>query len=77
MFVLHKSGNRFRGVFVCDICDKPINTIDEAKAIIAGDGSRFFPRSQVHTSCIDEDSICSQDTIMTLKDYVEAMIQNY
>ncbi len=77
MFVLHKVNDVFRGAFICDICNKPIETIEDAKAIIAGHGSKYHPRSQVHTSCFDEDSINKDDNVMALSEYIKAMTESF
>lgn len=77
MFVLHKVNDVFRGAFICDICNKPIETIEDAKAIIAGHGSEYHPRSQVHTKCFDEDSINKDDNVMALREYIKAMIGSF
>lgn len=78
MFVLHKVNDVFRGAFICDICNRPIETIEDAKAIIAGHGSKYHPRSQVHTKCFDEDSIKKdEDNVMALREYIKVMNESF
>ena len=78
MFFLIKSENGFQGRFVCDICHEPIMTLDDGTAIIAPNGSKFSPRSQVHSICLDQEQrpISNQDTTMTLEEYITAMTQS-
>ncbi len=77
MFVLHKLESGYRGVFVCDICGEAIKSVGEAKAIIAGSGSKYSPRSQIHTKCLDKDSLSNQDIVMTLQEFIKEMTQKY
>jgi hypothetical protein len=78
MFVLHKVNDKYRGASVCDICHKPLDASEEAKAIIAAQGSEYHPRSQVHTKCLDENSINrDQDAVMSLHEYINAMIGSF
>lgn len=78
MFVLYKVNDVFRGAFICDNCQKPIETIEDAKAIIASHGSKYHPRSQVHSKCFDEDSINKdEDNVMALREYIKVMNESF
>ena len=78
MFVLRRVNDVFRGAFICDICDEAIETVEDAKAIIARHGSKYHPRSQVHTKCFDEHSINKdEDNVMGLREYIKVMKESF